>query len=122
MYEDINIDIKGIIEGSVIGDIDLQPDDMVIVERNKKFYVYGEIMRPGEFILEDNMTVLKALSLAGGFTKWGSPGQVKILRQSKDKLGYETTKANIKSAMEGDAAADIVLQPDDIIVVSAGIF
>ena len=68
------------------------------------------------------MTVLKALSLAGGFTKWGSPGQVKILRQSKDKLGYETTKANIKSAMEGDAAADIVLQPDDIIVVSAGIF
>ena len=122
VYEDINIDIKGIIEGSVIGDIALQSDDMVIIERNKKFYVYGEIMRPGEFILEDNMTVLKALSLAGGFTKWGSPSQVKILRQSKDKLGYETTKANIKSAMEGDAAADIVLQPDDIIVVSAGIF
>src|SRR3989338_4015571 len=121
MYEDINIDIKGIIEGSVIGDIDLQPDDMVIIERNKKFYVYVEIMRPGEFILEDNMTVLKALSLAGGFTKWGSPNQVKILRQSKDKLGYEIINANVKAAMEGNAAADIVLQPDDTVIVSGGI-
>jgi polysaccharide export outer membrane protein len=122
VYEDISIDIKGIIEGGVIGDIALQPDDMVIVERNKKFYVYGEIMRPGEFILEDNITVLKALSLAGGFTKWGSPNQVKILRQSKDKPGYEVIRANIKAATEGNAAADIVLQPDDTIVVSGGIF
>jgi polysaccharide export outer membrane protein len=122
VYEDISIDIKGIIEGGVIGDISLQPDDMVIVERNKKFYVYGEIMRPGEFILEDNITVLKALSLAGGFTKWGSPNQVKILRQKEDKTGYDVIKANIKAAMEGNAAADIVLQPDDTVVVSGGIF
>ena len=121
-YNDVTIDIKGVIEGSMTGDIVLQPDDIVIVEANKKFYVYGEIMRPGEFILEDNMTVIKALSLAGGFTKWGSPNQVKILRQKEDKTGYDVIKANVKAAMEGNATADIVLQPDDTVVVSGGIF
>ena len=35
--------------------------------------VYGEVMKPGSYPLEDNVTVLKAISIAGGFTKsnWG---------------------------------------------------
>jgi len=47
---------------------------------------------------------------------------LRILRQKEDKTGYDVIKANIKAAMEGNAAADIVLQPDDTVVVSGGIF
>jgi polysaccharide export outer membrane protein len=37
--------------------------------KSRKFFVYGEVEKPGSFPLEYNMTVLKAVSMAGGFTK-----------------------------------------------------
>ncbi len=125
-YKDIEIDIKSTIERFVIEgstpDMLLEPDDVVIVERNKKFFIYGEVARPGGFTLEDDMTVLRAISLAGGFTKWGSPGRVKVLRLQQDKADYETIKVNVKAAIDGDARADIALQPGDVVVVSERIF
>ncbi len=125
-YKDIEIDIKSTIERFVIEgsmpDMLLEPDDVVIVERNKKFFVYGEVARPGGFTLEDNMTVLRAISLAGGFTKWGSPGRIKVLRLQQDKADYDTIKVNVTAAIDGNAKADIALQPGDVVVVSESIF
>jgi polysaccharide export outer membrane protein len=68
------------------------------------------------------MTVLKALTLVGGFTKWGSSSRVKILRPEKDNTGYETIKVNINDVIDGDATADIILEPGDIVVILKGIF
>ncbi len=121
-YKDIEIDLKGTIEGSATEDVLLQPDDIVIVERNKTFFIYGEVNRAGQYVLEEGMTVFKALSLAGGFTKWGSSGRVKVLRLNNNNAGYETIKVNIDDVIDGDATADINLQPGDIVVVSKGIF
>lgn len=89
---------------------------------SRKFFVYGEVMKPGTYPLEDNTTALKAISIAGGMTKFGSTSRVKILRPYKDKAGYETIKVNMDAAMKGSADSDIVLQPEDIVVVSEGIF
>jgi len=47
---------------------------------------------------------------------------VKILRAKKDAPGYETMSINIKDVMDGNSTADIVIQPDDILVVSEGVF
>ncbi|HPS19896.1 MAG TPA: polysaccharide biosynthesis/export family protein [Candidatus Omnitrophota bacterium] len=90
--------------------------------RSKKFFVYGEIVKPGTYYIEENITVLKAISIAGGFTKFGSASKVKILRAKKDAPGYETMSINIKDVMDGNSTADIVIQPDDILVVSEGVF
>ncbi len=121
-YDDIEIDIKGIIEGSVKEDMLLQPDDILIVERNKTIIVYGEVNNIGEFPYEDGMTVFKAIVTAGGFSKWGSPNRVKILRHLASSNSYVTVKVNINDVLDGKADSDIVLQPGDIIVVSSGIF
>ena len=91
-------------------------------KRSKKFFVYGEVMKPGTYILEENTTVLKAISVAGGFTKYGSSSRVKILRPKKDDAGYETIKVNINAAMSDNSKLDIALQPEDILVVSEGVF
>lgn len=90
--------------------------------RSRKFFVYGEVVRPGSYALEDNMTALKAVSLAGGFTKYASSSGVKVLRFYKDKEGYEPIKVSINAVMNGDSKKDIVIQPGDIIVISEGIF
>jgi len=89
--------------------------------RSRKFFVYGEVARPGSYPLEDSMTVLKAVSLAGGFTKYASSSSVKILRLYKDKPGYEPIKIKMSAVMNGDSKRDIIIQPGDIVVISEGI-
>ena len=87
--------------------------------RSRKFFVYGEVVKPGAYLLEENTTVLKAISITGGFTKYGSSSRVKILRPKKNQEGYETIKVNINQVMENNE--DIPIQPGDIIIVSEGI-
>ena len=113
---------NGIIEDKEKEDTLLQPDDILIVERDKTYFVYGEIQRLGEYVIRADMTVLKAITIAGGFTKWGAPDRVKLLRLKEDNSGYVTIKVNISKVMEGDVSADIILRSGDIIVASPGIF
>jgi polysaccharide biosynthesis/export protein len=94
----------------------------LVQSRSRNFTVNGEVNRPGSYPLEDNTTVLKAISIAGGFTRFGSSSHVKILRPRQDRPGYNIIKVDIKAAMEGNPNADIVLQSGDIVVVSEGFF
>jgi protein involved in polysaccharide export with SLBB domain len=89
--------------------------------RSKKFHVYGEVVKPGTYLLEDGMTVLKALSNAGGMTKFGSMSRIHILRLKKNNDGYEMLRVNMNSIMNGDAK-DIPLKPGDIVQVKEGVF
>jgi len=90
--------------------------------RSRKFFVYGEVTKPGTYAIEENVTVLKAISMAGGFTKFGSSSQVKVLRRKTDGPGYEMIKVNIRAVMNGNSKSDIVLKPEDIVTVSEGVF
>ena len=112
----------GIIENKEVEDMLLQPDDILMVERNKTFFIYGEVQGTGKFVLDSDMTVFKAITLAGGFTKWGSGSRVRILRPKDNQPGLETIKVNIDDVLDGDASADMYLKPKDVIVVSTGIF
>ncbi len=89
---------------------------------SRKFFVYGEVSKPGSYPLEENTTVLRAISMAGGFTKFGSSSRVKVLRPRSNGSGYEVTKIPIKSLMDGNDQADMPLTIGDIVVVSEGIF
>ena len=96
---------------------------VVLVEsRSRYFFVYGEVQTPGAYVIEDNMTVFKALAVAGGFTKFGASSRVKILRPKKAGPGYETFKVNLKDIMNGSKEADILLNAGDVVVISEGIF
>jgi len=127
-----NVSVKGLSLAKVQDDIQSRLADgymkypVVTVSlkesRSRKFFVYGEVMRPGTYPIEENMSVLRAISTAGGFSKFGSSSRVKVLRPKKDGSGYETMKININAVMEGNAREDIVLDPGDIVVVSEGVF
>lgn len=120
-YKEIDIYLKNGKAGHASGDTPLQAEDIVIVERNKDFFVYGEVLKPGKYTLEDNMTVLKAISLAGGFAKYGSPDRVKVLRTVPGKSDYESIKVDVKGAVSGQVSKDIRLLPNDIVVASEGV-
>lgn len=120
-YKEINLDLKNTKESSMNCDMLVEDEDIVVVERSKDFFVYGEVVRPGKYILEDNMTVLRAISIAGGFAKYGSPDRVKILRSISGKVGYENIKVDMKGAVKGEVGKDIRLESDDIVIVLEGI-
>jgi len=88
---------------------------------SNKFFVYGEVMKPGTFLADDKTTVLKAISMAGGFTKFGST-TVKVLRPKKNGSGYDTKKVNVNAVMSGNSKADLIIESGDIIVVSESLF
>ncbi|HQQ06823.1 MAG TPA: polysaccharide biosynthesis/export family protein [Candidatus Omnitrophota bacterium] len=89
--------------------------------RSRKFFVYGEVIKPGTYYINENVTVLRGITMAGGFSKFGS-SKVKVLRPNRDRPGYTTIRVDIKAVMEGNAGEDLVLEPEDIIVVTQGIF
>jgi polysaccharide export outer membrane protein len=90
--------------------------------RSQRFFVYGEVDQPGAYELEQNMTVLGGISMAGGFSRFGSASRVKVLRPKKDAPGYDIIKVNVKAVMAGSPKEDIVVEPGDIVVVSEGLF
>ena len=90
--------------------------------RSRRFFVYGEVTKPGTYSIAENTTVLKAISMAGGFTKFGSSSRVKVLRLKKEEAGYQTVKIDIKKVMNGDSQKDIIIETGDMVVVSQGVF
>ncbi len=120
-YKETNLDLKNTTESNMNCDMLIEDEDIVVVERSKDFFVYGEVARPGKYTLEDNMTVIRAISIAGGFAKYGSPDRVKILRAVSGKVAYENIKVDMKSAVKGEVGKDIRLESDDVVIVSEGI-
>lgn len=90
--------------------------------RSRKFFIYGEVAKPGDYQIEENMTTLRAISMAGGFNRFGSSSRVKVLRPKKNGPGYIAIKVNIKAVMEGNSDEDLLLTKGDIVVVSEGLF
>ncbi|HQO38330.1 MAG TPA: SLBB domain-containing protein [Candidatus Omnitrophota bacterium] len=117
----ITIDIQAVLKGSSEANIKVLANDSIAVSE-EKFFVYGEVNKPGIYPMEANTTVLKAISMAGGFTKFGSSSRVKILRPSESGKSYETIKVNIKDIMEGFLAADVPIKTGDTVVISEGMF
>src|SRR5215471_13162765 len=81
-----------------------------------RVYITGEVVRAGALPLLPGMTVLQALSSAGGFTQFARTKNIYVLRtedgkQVKHPFNYkEVVKGNLQDQ-------NIVLQPGDVIVV-----
>jgi len=83
---------------------------------SRRVYVLGEVNRPGPFSMYPDMTVLQALSAAGGFTQFAKLTGIYVLRNEKGK--QVTLPFNYKEVVRGKRAQEnILLMPGDTIVV-----
>ncbi|MGH9601611.1 MAG: polysaccharide biosynthesis/export family protein [Terriglobales bacterium] len=95
-----------------------EPRVTVIVTQinSRRFYVLGEVGRPGAFPLLPNMTVLQALSTAGGFREFANPSKIYVLRNENGKA--KKYPFNYKQVIAGkNIEQDIQLKPGDTLVV-----
>ncbi len=99
-------------------DFEIRPRDKIILEEYGKYFITGEVMKPGEYYVGEKLTVSKAIILAGGFTEWADRGKVKIVRQLEDGE-TEIIKVPVSSVInKGQTFKDVELQDGDMIVVS----
>jgi polysaccharide export outer membrane protein len=83
---------------------------------SRRVYVTGEVTKPGAFPMLPNMTVLQALTSAGGFTQFAKIKSIYILRTEGGK--QIKVPFNYKSVVEGKKPEEnIELQPGDTVVV-----
>ena len=47
-------------------------------------YVLGEVTKPGKFQLKSYVTVLQAISMAGGFTEWAKKNKLQVVRSTQN--------------------------------------
>ncbi len=79
---------------------------------SKKYYMDGQIARPGEFPLVVPTTILEAISKAGGLLPFGNARKIYVLR------GSTRIKFNYKDVLRGKHMdQNIQLQPGDHVVV-----
>jgi polysaccharide export outer membrane protein len=94
------------------------PQVTVIVSQinSQRVYILGEVARAGAYILLPGMTVLQALSNAGGFTVFSDVKNVHVLRQVNGK--QQKLAFNYKEVISGKRTEqNIELKPGDTIVV-----
>ena len=84
--------------------------------RSKIIYTLGKLNSPGPYALIPNMTVLQALSTAGGFAQWADEKNIIIVRREGEK--EIQIPFNYKEYISWKKAEqNILLKPGDTIVV-----
>ena len=90
---------------------------------SRQVSVIGEVKSPGKYALpgEKEMTLMQAIAMAGGFTKFADLTKTKVMRSENGEK--KTIVINVKSITEkGDKDQDIILRAEDIVVVPESFF
>ncbi len=106
----MRVSLEQLMAGGVPQRITLQDGDVVYVPAAAFVYVTGEIQRPGRYRLEKDTTIQKAVSLAGGFTKFAATKSMTVQRMVDGKR------------LDFQAGPDDLLQADDVVVVRPSLF
>lgn len=109
-------------EGAATRPLFLYPDDTVLVGKEQRVYVLGRVNSPGAFpIGEGGLTVIQAVSLAGGFERIASREGTIVIREPAGGK-RQTFRVPVKSIVSDETRQDFSLQPGDIVYVPEGLF
>ena len=84
--------------------------------KEKEVFVLGEVNRSGAIlILGKYLSVLEAVTKAGGFTKLAAPNRTRVIRIEEGE--EKTIMVNLSKVKKGNKSLDIILKPGDVVVV-----
>lgn len=120
-FSTVELNVQDILDGKdAAANIVMRPNDTISVsEANSKMvYVVGDVGHGGAFSLggREKLSVLRALSLAGGLGRTARPDKARIIRGSPGGAKPEEIAVNIRRIFNGKAE-DIALLPQDVLVV-----
>ena len=81
-----------------------------------KVYVIGQVSKPGVFVVNPQVDVLQALTMAGGATPFASLNDIKILRRTGDR--QQALRFRYDDVIKGrNLEQNVVLHAGDVVVV-----
>ncbi|HLG20993.1 MAG TPA: polysaccharide biosynthesis/export family protein [Bdellovibrionota bacterium] len=106
-------------EGDFTENLVLEDGDILNVPKANEIFVLGNVARPGPVKYEDNLSILQAVTLAGGPTPEASTKSTYILRQEEKG----ETKINVRlDRILKNEEKNVMLKADDVIVVPESFF
>jgi polysaccharide export outer membrane protein len=98
----------------------LRNGDVVTVSSRHYITVEGEVQRPNRYVVDSELTVSGAISLAGGLTRFGG-GNVRVRRVDPATGKTEILEVDLKAIRKGKQT-DLILQPNDAVSVPRRLF
>lgn len=110
-----------IADGLVNGEFLRSPNVSVFVKEytSKKISVFGQVNKPGTFQYADGMSIVEAISIAGGFTPMAKMNDVTVTRVIN---GAEKQFLVPVEAIGEGRTPNFVLRPGDIVFVPQRVF
>jgi len=119
----IRVDLPALLnEGDQQSNLLLVDRDLLYIPKATQFYLIGQVKRPGSFFyLDKKITLVEAISMAGGFTKIAARNRTRIVRMENgiEKIIEVKVDAITKAGKKGQ---DVIIRPGDIIVVPETLF
>lgn len=114
-----SVPLRSIIEAkSPEENIEIQPHDVISVPKGRHVYVLGQVQRAGEFPLgeRENVSILQAVSMAGGLDQFAKPEHTRILRRTAEGPSRIEVPVDLRRIIAGKDP-DLNLSAEDIVVV-----
>lgn len=86
---------------------------------SKKITVFGQVRTPGTFPYVENMSIVEAITRAGGFTPLAKKNSVRVTRQTDGKT--ERIFVAVEDIGQGKAP-NFYLRPGDVVFVDERVF
>jgi len=99
----------------------VNPQVTVQVRESANIYVLGEVEKPGVYKLRANLTVVEAITIAGGFTKVAARNRTRIVRTAGDSKKIIAVPVD-DVIRDKNSTRDIRLQAEDMIIVPETFF
>ncbi len=126
----IQVDVSEIIRGTA-PDMTIEPGDVIFIDKQEKkpaelaipnvsVAILGQIQKPGNFSFNENTTLVRLITQAGGFSPIAAPNRIKIVKF--DKSGKSKPRiVNFNDILDGKAD-DVKLESGDVVVVPESVF
>ena len=95
---------------------DLVVTVMITAINGNKIYVIGQVNNPGTFVMNPQIDVMQALSMAGGTNAFASLNDIKIIRRTAS--GQRVLPFRYNDVARGrDLSQNIMLESGDVVIV-----
>ncbi|MBN2106020.1 MAG: polysaccharide biosynthesis/export family protein [Deltaproteobacteria bacterium] len=119
----IDVDLQGILRGTdQYANLQLRDKDTLFIPTAESFYIIGQVNKPGPYPLIDReLTLVEGIGIAGGFTNIAARNSTRIIRtENGQEKVLEVRVDDITKA--GKKIRDVIIQPNDIIIVPESFF
>jgi len=109
------LQLKEVLTAKFKSFIDNPTISVIVTEANSfKVYLSGEVKSPGVHRFRSEVTLVRLITQAGGFSEWANQKKILILR--KEKGVDKRIIANYKKIIDGDEPDIVILSGDTVVV------